>query len=275
MIPTMLKDQKKWVCWKKEKVKDRITKVPYNPQNGKKAKSTDAQTWSSYEEAVEAKGYDGIGYVFNGDGIFGIDIDHCITSNNKIEKDAALLIEKLKSYTEKSPSGEGIHIYGICHTKNLEGRRQGKYEMYFTGRYFTVTGRAIQFSDQIRDLTDEMDYILENYFPKKKPANTSKSIHREPISLSDKELLEKIFSWKNGDILRSMYEGNDPKFDGDKSRNDFYFVNTLNFANGNDLEQTDRIFRGSGRMRRKYDEKHYSNGETYGERLLKDAMDIK
>ena len=275
MIPTMLKDQKKWVCWKKEKVKGRITKVPYNPQNGKKAKSTDAQTWSSYEEAVEAKGYDGIGYGFNGDGIFGIDIDHCITSDNKIEKDAALLIEKLKSYTEKSPSGEGIHIYGICHAKNLECRRQGKYEMYFTGRYFTVTGRAIQFSDQIRDLTDEMDYILENYFPKKKPANTSKSIHREPISLSDKELLEKIFSWKNGDILKSMYEGNDPKFDGDKSRNDFYFVNTLNFANGNDLEQTDRIFRGSGRMRSKWDEKHYSNGETYGERLLKDAMDIK
>lgn len=271
----MLKDQKKWVCWKKEKIKGRITKVPYNPQNGKKAKSTDAQTWSSYDEAVEAKGYDGIGYVFNGDGIFGIDIDHCITSDNKIEKDAALLIEKLKSYTEKSPSGEGIHIYGICHTKNLEGRRKGKYEMYFTGRYFTVTGRAIQFSDQIRDLTDEMDYILENYFPKKKPANTSKSIHREPISLSDKELLEKIFSWKNGDILRSMYEGSDPKFDGDKSRNDFYFVNTLNFANGNDLEQTDRIFRGSGRMRSKWDEKHYSNGETYGERLLKDAMDIK
>lgn len=275
MIPSMLKDHKKWVCWKKEKVKGRITKVPYNPQNGKKAKSTDAQTWSSYKEAVEAKGYDGIGYVFNGDGIFGIDIDHCITSDNKIEKDAALLIEKLKSYTEKSPSGEGIHIYGICHTKNLEGRRQGKYEMYFTSGYFTVTGRAIQFSDQIRDLTDEMDYILENYFPKKKTSKTSKSIHRQPISLSDEELLEKIFSWKNGDILRSMYEGNDPKFDGDKSRNDFYFVNTLNFANGNDLEQTDRIFRGSGRMRNKWDEKHYSNGETYGERLLKDAMDIK
>lgn len=275
MIPSMLKDHKKWVCWKKEKVKGRITKVPYNPQNGKKAKSTDAQTWSSYEEAVEAKGYDGIGYVFNGDGIFGIDIDHCITSDNKIEKDAALLIEKLKSYTEKSPSGEGIHIYGICYTKNLEGRRQGKYEMYFTSRYFTVTGRAIQFSDQIRDLTDEMDYILENYFPKKKTSKTRKSIHRQPISLSDEELLEKIFSWKNGDILRSMYEGNDPKFDGDKSRNDFYFVNTLNFANGNDLEQTDRIFRGSGRMRSKWDEKHYSNGETYGERLLKDAMDIK
>ena len=60
MIPTMLKDQKKWVCWKKEKVKGRITKIPYNPKNGKKAKSTDAQTWSSYEGAVEAKGYDGM-----------------------------------------------------------------------------------------------------------------------------------------------------------------------------------------------------------------------
>lgn len=198
MIPTILKDQKKWVCWKKEKVKGRITKVPYNPQNGKKAKSTDAQTWSSYDEAVEAKGYDGIGYVFNGDGIFGIDIDHCITSDNKIEKDAALLIDKLKSYTEKSPSGEGIHIYGICHTKNLEGRRQGKYEMYFTGRYFTVTGRAIQFSDQIRDLTDEMDYILENYFPKRNRLTQAKAYTESPSAYPTKNFLKKSFHGKTG-----------------------------------------------------------------------------
>lgn len=106
MIPSMLKDHKKWVCWKKENVKGRITKVPYNPKNGKKTKSTDAQTWSSYEEAVEAKGYDGIGYVFNGDGIFGIDIDHCITSDNKIEKDAALLIENSKATQKKVHQGK-------------------------------------------------------------------------------------------------------------------------------------------------------------------------
>lgn len=270
MIPELLQKQKKWVCWKLEDRNGRITKVPYNPRTGEKAKSTDPDTWSSYEEVCQAKGYHGIGYVFNGDGIFGIDIDHCIDENNKITKEVKDLIIHLGSYTEKSPSGQGIHILGLYKGTDMQGKRKGSYEMYFTGRYFTMTGRALQFSDELRDLTPEVEYLKEHYFNQKEEGKEEK---RKTIfaPMQDKELLEKIFHWRNGDLLKAIYEGENPKFDGDRSANDFFFIKAVNFANGNNLAQTDRIFRGSGRMRAKWDEKHYSNGDTYGQRLLKDT----
>ena len=133
-----------------------------------------------------------------------------------------------------------------------------------------MTGRALQFSDELRDLTPEVEYLKEHYFNQKEEGKEEK---RKTIfaPMQDKELLEKIFHWRNGDLLKAIYEGENPKFDGDRSANDFFFIKAVNFANGNNLAQTDRIFRGSGRMRAKWDEKHYSNGDTYGQRLLKDT----
>ena len=46
----------------------------------------------------------------------------------------------------------------------------------------------------------------------------------------------------------------------------------INFINGNDLAQTDRIFRNSGRMRDKWDTVHFSNGMTYGQRTLEKSI---
>ena len=52
------------------------------------------------------------------------------------------------------------------------------------------------------------------------------------------------------------------------SEDDLYFCWCVNARNGNDLDQTDRIFRSSGRMRKKWDERHYANGDTYGYQTL-------
>ena len=86
MFPTMLVTRRNWICWKYEWKNGRKTKIPYNPLTGRKAKSTDPNTWVTYRTAREAIGYDGIGYVFNGDGIFGIDIDHCIDEKTRSTK---------------------------------------------------------------------------------------------------------------------------------------------------------------------------------------------
>ena len=84
---------------------------------------------------------------------------------------------------------------------------------------------------------------------------------------SDEKLLEALFKQKNGRILQALYNGEDA-WTGDRSRDDLYFCWSVNFRNGNDLDQTDRIFRASGRMRDKWDEVHWSDGTTYGQRTL-------
>ena len=100
----------------------------------------------------------------------------------------------------------------------------------------------------------------------KKPAARKKA---EPAVLkgSDEKLLEALFKQKNGRILQALYNGEDA-WTGDRSRDDLYFCWNVNFRNGNDLAQTDRIFRASGRMRDKWDEVHWSDGTTYGQRTL-------
>jgi len=46
-----LKQQKRWVCWRREVVKSKETKVPYMP-SGRRAKSNDPNTWSTHAECV-------------------------------------------------------------------------------------------------------------------------------------------------------------------------------------------------------------------------------
>jgi primase-polymerase (primpol)-like protein len=105
----------------------------------------DDSNWLTYETAASATVGDGIGLVLNGDGLVCIDLDDCVV-NGKLNAEAQALIASLpKTFTEFSPSGRGVHIWGYANFK--DGRRfqrNGlKVEIYGTGRYITVTGRPI------------------------------------------------------------------------------------------------------------------------------------
>ena len=45
-IPSELTVRPRWVLWRRETVKGRLTKVPYQ-RNGRRASSTDPRTWAS------------------------------------------------------------------------------------------------------------------------------------------------------------------------------------------------------------------------------------
>ena len=75
-IPAELRGLNRWVLWRFVQVAERKTKVPFQ-RNGSKASSTDPATWCSFDEATQAPGFDGIGFVFSqADDICGIDLDH-------------------------------------------------------------------------------------------------------------------------------------------------------------------------------------------------------
>ena len=148
LIPHELKDWDQWVCWKAEYKNSKWTKVPYNPNNGRKAKSNDPSTWGSFELAYRRygqNGYDGIGYMLSNDDPFtGFDFDHCRNpETEEIELKVKEYIDRLNSYTEISPSGKGIRIF--VKAELPEGRRKnGNIEVYNSGRYLTLTGHRIK-----------------------------------------------------------------------------------------------------------------------------------
>jgi putative DNA primase/helicase len=177
-----MKSVRRWILWKLEpKADGKPSKIPYCIDGGK-ASTTDPATWSLLEEAQAAlengSGYAGLGFVL-GDGFSGIDLDHCINDEGNILPSAFDVIRRINSYSEFSPSGLGIHILftgdlppNIKHKKLLAN--EVGFEIYGTGRYFTVTGntleafRTIQKSD-IEGILTYLDMFIKPPAPSAPP----------------------------------------------------------------------------------------------------------
>lgn len=119
-------------------------KIPMNPHTGAAASSNNPDTWGTAAQAWSAKkryGWAGIGYVFTiGAGVVGVDLDDCFTEDGQLTDMARQVVQVLNSYTERSPSGKGLHILA-CGTIPHSIKQPG-FEMYNELRYFTVTGRV-------------------------------------------------------------------------------------------------------------------------------------
>ena len=186
-IPEELRRLNQWVCAKEG------SKVPMQARMPFPASSTNPNTWASFEEAVfavEAGHYDYIGFVFNDNGIVGIDLDDAITKDEIFLgkkstpiitiSDLALEIMNLcGSYAEVSKSGTGVHIFvkGDIPFKgknNLAG-----VEIYKTARFFIMTGDAlIQCERSVIENQSALDYIVDNYFPETRENKSTIVTHR-------------------------------------------------------------------------------------------------
>jgi primase-polymerase (primpol)-like protein len=80
-IPTALRGETRFVVARPEIRDGRTTKVPYCAiEISRKASSTDPSTWSDFDTArrvVESGQMPMLGYMLQGSGNFGIDLDHC------------------------------------------------------------------------------------------------------------------------------------------------------------------------------------------------------
>ena len=161
-IPQELRMLNQWVCANEN------SKVPMQANRPYPASSTNPATWASFEDAlwaVEHGYYDYLGFVFNDNGIVGIDIDDGYTHDGYISKLASDIISLCGSYTEKSKSGRGFHVFvkGDIPFKgknNLAG-----VEIYKTARFFIMTGNVVADVKNVRLNQWALDNIVGRYFP--------------------------------------------------------------------------------------------------------------
>lgn len=173
-VPDELASVDQWVVWKAVKMTKRdgtekITKVPYDPKNGRKASTQRKSNWGSFDQACESllmEGYDGIGFVFTADDPFvGIDLDNCFNDDGSLRADAEAAINTVQSFTEKSPSGNGLHIIckgrlpGSGHCDNKTGR-----EMYQDGRFFTITADTVGEYVTVNENADAVRFLYDEWF---------------------------------------------------------------------------------------------------------------
>jgi len=165
-IPALLKQKPNWVVWG---IRDAPQKAPFNPASllsgrPQPAKAGICETWSSYQTATECvrSGLaQGIGYEFNGDDVYGIDLDHVLNDAGMLPQQANEIVGKLVSYTEVSPSGTGLHIYVLAPGVSIRHHRKKDcfLEIYNEGRYFTVTGNIYGSEKDIKTCTSELQAI--------------------------------------------------------------------------------------------------------------------
>ena len=273
-IPIELRQKNNWVVHR--------NKVPYSVKTGQPDKNNPAE-WATFEEAISAIGdYDGLGYRFSGDEIVGVDIDTCMNPDTGEISDGALhIIRTLDSYTEISPSGYGVHIFVRAdmalpfHKKAMRpngimrivGGKQKtpELEIYNNGRYFTMTGNIFGEAKPIAERSRELQAIFDLYSPKNEAPKVEKA---QPATSPD--VLKIMFASKNGAKIQALYNGDISSYPS-HSEADQALCNHLCFYSGGDKSAIDSLFRQSGLMRPKWDEKH--GADTYGNMTIQKAVD--
>lgn len=251
--------QKRWINWKYEVVDGKKTKVPYQINGKVKASSTDPTTWSTYEDIEKSSS--NIGIVFTPDKLLlGIDLDHCVKDGIIIDamsekgKGSIVLttkeklnniVEEANTYTEISPSGEGLHLFLIIKEPlQLIANKHEPYECYTSGRYFTVTNSPFKEALPIRTVTPEeainlLSIIGYPWGKKEKQQNTA---IQTTVSFDDETILSKMFLSKNGDKIKVLYDGDISAYNNDDSSADMALCSHLAFWTGCNAGQMEHMW---------------------------------
>lgn len=240
MFPEELTKLNQWVMWRKViKPDGKETKLPYNAHNNHLASVLDPLSWTSYKHAFEMAQKtvaDGVGFVLTtNDPYTFIDLDNPCDNPEIIERHNKI-IQTFDSYSEVSPSGNGIHI--ICKGTVPEGRRRSKVEMYSSGRFMTMTG--VTFRDV--PIADRSGYVQMLWEEIGGGDKTEFIVREQPEKYDDKTIFEQACSASNGDLFTKLWHGHWAEANySSQSEADFALINILGFYSRN-REQIRRLF---------------------------------
>lgn len=268
----------RWILWSDANVNGRAVKLPRAPWvTGDKTvvDPTDPINHTDYSVAKEyALMHNDLdmGIVFTKDGPFaGVDIDNCIGENRQLSKFSQKIIEKLKSYTEISPSGKGIHIIvRVGDKEDLKAVKNSELglEIYPYDRYFTFTSDVLLGSPSyVPFRTEELMKLVEDFGTKKEIEYTPPSNNTQHIPLlSDDEIIMKAKMSKGGDKFQRLWDGDTSDYNT-HSEADQALLTILAFWTGGDRIQMERLFSRSSLYREKW-----SNRKDYRIRSINEAL---
>ena len=131
-----------------------------------------------------------------------------------------------------------------------------------------MTGKCIH-GNAVEERSEELKAVLEKYMVRPQADKPAPKVEAPGSDFSDEEALRKMFSSKQGEKAKDLWEGNIP--DGKThSEADMAFAEICAFWCGGDIQQMDRLFRQSGLMRDKWDRPQ--SGSTYGYITLEKAV---
>lgn len=245
------------------------------------ARTNDKTTFKPFNQIVnkiqEGQGI-GIGMF---DSLCGIDIDHCIDESGNISETALDIINTIDSYTEKSPSGSGIHILFKCN--NQEEIDKERYytknsniglEIYqgnYDNRYFTMTGNKLCGDFKVIDF-ETIRKVMNKYNKKPERIIQSKEYTISEDSKTDEEYL-KIGLQKDSKFIE-LWNSTPSGSGGNESETDQSIMNKLAYWSNCNQSLMRTYFESSPYYQRK-DQQHKKKWEQrkdYSRNTIENAI---
>jgi putative DNA primase/helicase len=262
VIPSALRRLPQWVLWRLVEREGKPTKVPFTPE-GTPASVSDPNTWTDFQTALQAyeQGrFDGIGFVLTPEaGIVCVDIDHA-KNGTDWTPEAMAMVRLLDTYTEVSPSGEGLHLWALGRLPEGRRRRNG-VEMYDSRRFVTITGNHLPDTPaDLQERTAELADLHRRIFGE--PAHT-----HAPVDLSDEVLIQRAMTARDGAKFRALWNGDTTGYPS-QSEADLALCRLLAFWCGNDPARIERLFSQSALGQRE----KWQTRADYRERTIAEAI---
>lgn len=281
-LPARLKAYDQWLVAHDTPWNDKSHKSPKYPEEG----WNDGDLLSFEEAYSRAKQTENIAlaFRFTEDGPFvGFDLDD-VMLDDEFTDEALEIVSRLDSYTEVSSSGTGLHV--IAEGKHLEDYKHrcdlakfGHLEVYDQSRYFVLTGDVHNGHTSVESRATAVREVQGDHLPTQQTisftdqqtAENGREIDSGDTVVTPKQVRRTICEYVKGadvdeEVLR-LWNGSDEGRNS-TSEADMAFIKQLYFWCRGDRQLMDACFCDSHRMRSKWVEVHYSNGDTYGERTL-------
>ncbi len=204
-IPQEMRRLSQWLVWHPVRQSDgRVAKVPMDAKTGGPASHSDPSTWCSFPQVLDFLWCHpeladwGAGFVFTDEDEFtGIDFDTSKVHHDNMPahqwfREKALGVG---SYTEVSPSGNGIHVLIRGRLRTRRGSKLDPLglEVYSSLRFFTMTGMVIdERHAEIKDGQALLDEFESHFRPKPITADIDvdpTTDNDRQLGLSDEEVL--------------------------------------------------------------------------------------
>jgi putative DNA primase/helicase len=202
--------------------------------------------------------------------IVGVDLDDVRDpKTGELSAQACAVVDDFDTYTEISPSGTGLRLFAFAPKGTLpqDGRKKGSFEIYESGRYLTLTGQRVPGTpDTINEGAEAVRAFHAQFIASAQPLAPSPLVVEGEPKTQSRSDAEVIATVKRNPKYAALWNGDA----SDHSAADLALCSYLvNVCNG-DAAQVERLFRQSGLMRPKWDEKR--GARTYGEGTIAKAL---
>src|SRR6266568_2693734 len=261
-----------WIVWRAEIDRDgKKKKVPYNPRiRNAHASVKIPSSWGSLNQsltALESGNYSGIGFMITPPLAF-VDLDHSYdrATGTIIDPQAGAIVQDLNSYTEASPSGNGLHIlaYGRLPGKNIHTA----IEMYEKERFTTITTNHLARTPPTVERRQEaIDALYQRFAP---PVPQERIQNSRVGGGSGSVLTELPPEAAHDPLLQQLLRGDTTGFSS-PSNADFVLALKLLHWTGDNVALTRKLFLQSGLYREEKTERK-TGATTYLEMTIHNAL---